>query len=824
MPFDLLGYFIFLSATSLLFLPESYLVPWQGSVAGAICCLLVGKISAKIPSFPTFIQFFFAKWGRWLAIFCILLGYEHYQALNLRQLAMANIRLPHSVETDFTIERILKQHHYQTVVAKAFLPTSLQAQSIYLNWNLPERPQLGERWRGELRLHPLTARLNFGGMDKQKWFFSHGITAYGKVKRAKKIDDGINWRSRLLQRALQETDGLSQQGLLMALGFGERAWLLPKDLQLYQKTNTAHLIAISGLHIGLAMWLGMLLAKGVQLFLPTRWIFPYFPYVVGIFFASFYAFLAGFAIPTIRAMVALVLVTMVQQRRCYLNKWQYMGLVLGGLLLFEPLMVLSDSFWLSVGAVMSLMIWYQFVPFSAFQWRGKPVNHISRLYRYILGLFHLQVGLLWLFTPIQLFMFGGISSLSLWVNLLIVPLFSLILVPLVLMATLGNYRFLWEQANFLLENINAWLAQLHVYWIPISQSLVWTISIFCIGTFLCFLVILQRQIFFTPRFLVKIFPAFFRERPLLTFSQEKLPRRSDFLCAYLVGSIVMFYCLWKLTISLFPTGEWRANMLDVGQGLAVLIERNGRGILYDTGASWGEGENFNTMATIEILPFLQRKGIELDELILSHDDNDHAGGVKIVQARYQNATFVSPSRQHYAPILSQDFPKKRRDCVKGASWQWQGLQFQVLSPNRIVEKAKNEDSCVLLISDDRPRLLLMGDASSQVERRLAGSLPPIDVLQAGHHGSKTASSLTFLRHIQPKAVFVSSSRWNPWKLPNKEVVERFQRQGIPLWNTAKQGGIEVVFYPKYFQIHSSRHHRLPWYQAFIGTELENRVE
>lgn len=816
MPCIFLGGVVLIFATSLVFLPISWLIPWQIVMRWGIGIFLVGTLFIRVFYSTSSLRMILLKWGGIWLLCCGVLGYIHHEARTMYQLAMANNYLPNKIKTHFFIEKILAQHHYQRVVVKATLPNHVSPQFIYLNWYVNKPVQVGEHWYGELSLRPLTARLNTGGMDKQKWFFSQGITAMGKVKRAIKIKPNEQWRGILLQRALQKTAGLSQQGLLLALGFGERAWLLPKDKQIYQKTNTAHLIAISGLHIGLAMLLGIWVAKIGQLILPTRWISPYFPMFLGLVFACFYAFLAGFSIPTLRAIVALLVVMLGQQMRLFWNKWQYFVWVLGGLLFFDPLMVLSDSFWLSVGAVLSLMVWYQFVPFSQIKWRDKPLNHFPWFWRYFLGLFHLQIGLLWLFTPIQLALFSGISLYSLWANLLLVPLFSLVIVPLVLLATLFNQAMLWQMANIILEKIVYLLLPLQSGWWVVSEREMWGINFACLCSFGLFLFILQYKKIATPRFLQRLFP--------LSLSVDPSINVYVFYRAYMI--MLGFFCvIWgKILCHMYSPFIWRVTMLDVGQGLAMLIEKNGHGVLYDTGGAWGRGENTNTMATLEILPYLQRSGLQLDEIILSHDDLDHAGGIKVMHFAYPKARLTSPSKQNdalNAPIFASTFPKKRK-CVKGMAWQWQGLQFQVFSPNKVVDKAKNDDSCVLLISDNTHRLLLMGDASWKVERRLIQDLPKVDVLQLGHHGSKTSSQWDFLKHTSPKIALVSAGRWNQWGLPSKVVMERLYAQHIPMWNTAQYGSIEVRFLANGIQIYPARHRNVPWYQSFIGIERENR--
>ena len=166
-----------------------------------------------------------------------------------------------------------------------------------------------------------------GGFDRQQWYFSKRIIAVGNVKSAVKIGDDFSYRTYFLQTSLKQTEGLSLQGLLIALAFGERAWLDNKTWLIYQQTNTAHLIAISGLHIGLAMGIGFFFARLLQLALPTRFISPWFPLYFGVLIALGYAYLAGFSLPTFRAMMALLFIAILQFSRRYYTPLQMLCLV-----------------------------------------------------------------------------------------------------------------------------------------------------------------------------------------------------------------------------------------------------------------------------------------------------------------------------------------------------------------------------------------------------------------------------------------------------------------------------------------------------------------
>ena len=218
---------------------------------------------------------------------------------------------------------------------------------------------------------------------------------------------GQNWgrfflRTHFLQNSLKQTEGFSLQGLLIALAFGERAWLDNKNVADLSTNEYSTFNCHSGLHIGLAMGIGFFFARLLQLALPTRFISPWFPLCFGVLIALGYAYLAGFSLPTFRAMMALLFIAILQFSRRYYTPLQMLCLVVAFLLFCDSLMPLSVSFWLSVGAVTCLIVWYRYIPLSIIEWRHQK---LSRKVRWILGLFHLQFGLLILFTPIQLFFF-----------------------------------------------------------------------------------------------------------------------------------------------------------------------------------------------------------------------------------------------------------------------------------------------------------------------------------------------------------------------------------------------------------------------------------
>ena len=785
---------LIVSALSLLVVPDFLLFTWQQ--AGLSILMLVMTALC----FHWFNYFKARNFCMSVILFLITLAYAHSPALSLLGQAERISSLPNKITLDLHISEILHQQDYQTLVATTSLFDG-KAQQIFVNWKASEKPQVGEVWRADVKLRPISARLNHGGFDRQQWDFSKRIIAVGNVKSAVKIGDDFSYRTHFLQNSLKQTEGFSLQGLLIALAFGERAWLDDKTWLIYQQTNTAHLIAISGLHIGLAMGIGFFFARLLQLALPTRFISPWFPLCFGVLIALGYAYLAGFSLPTFRAMMALLFIAILQFSRRYYTPSQMLCLVVAFLLFCDPLMPLSVSFWLSIGAVTCLIVWYRYVPLSIIEWRHQK---LSRKVRWILGLFHLQIGLLILFTPIQLFFFNGLALNGFLANLIAVPLYSFLLVPLILFAVLTHDAFSsWYFANEIAQGITQSLRVFQGAYVPIS------INLSLILTALLNLVFggVLYRLYFASQEKTKNTPL--KSSRFFTLNSTKILSSEAYKQALLGVILISSFCIGTLGYRYFMKPKWQLDTLDVGQGLATLIVKEGKGVLYDTGPAWQSGIGSSSMAELEILPYLQREGIELETLILSHDDNDHSGGAKAILAAYPDIELITPSRKNYGET-------HRTFCLQGKQWQWRGLDFKVLSPTQITDRAENPQSCVILLTDGQYKILLTGDADVATERAFAENIGKINVLQVGHHGSKTSTGEFLLAQTKPDIALISSGRWNAWNFPHPVVIERLNRYQSAVENTAISGHVRLNFTEKGIKIEKARGDFSPWFARVIG--------
>ena len=384
------------------------------------------------------------------------------------------------------------------------------------------------------------------------------------------------------------------------------------------------------------------------------------------------------------------------------------------------------------------------------------------------------------------------------------PLYSFLLVPLILFAVLTNGAFSsWYLSNAIAQGITQCLSFFQGSYVPIS------INLSLILTALLTLVFggMLGELYFASQRKTKNIPL--KSSRFFTLNSTKILSSEAYKQALLGVILISSFCIGTLGYRYITKPKWQLDTLDVGQGLATLIVKEGKGVLYDTGPAWQSGIGGSSMAELEILPYLQREGIELETLILSHDDNDHSGGAKAILAAYPEIELITPSRKNYGET-------HRTFCLQGKQWQWRGLDFKILSPAQITDRAENPQSCVILFTDGQYQILLTGDADVATERSFAEKLGKINALQVGHHGSKTSTGEILLAQTKPDIALISSGRWNAWNFPHPTVIERLNRYQSAVENTAILGHIRLNFTEKGIEIEKARGDFSPWFARVIG--------
>lgn len=625
---------------------------------------------------------------------------------------------------------------------------------VRLTWyegRQPLRP--GERWRLKIRLKRPHGYMNPGGFDYESWLFQNRLRATGYV-----IDDEVNTRLQkaaglnpdLLRFAIRNrigealpSDALA--GFIPALAVGDRGGLSDAHWQVLTATGTNHLIAISGLHIGLVAGIVYLLV--LRTWGPLRLFIPALPgNVSGVRLAAaaamlgalVYALLAGFALPTQRALVMLCVYFGMKLYYRTAASSDVLGTALFAILAIDPFAPLSASFWLSFSAVAVILygVGYRAHLQRRRLWEWGRVQYI------------VTMGL----VPVLALYYQELPVFSLFANMFAVPWVSLVVIPLVL----SGCALLPVGVDLLLELA---LASVHVFWwvmnlftawefrlLPVSRPGFMSMAVISAGALI---LLLPRGI--TPRWLglIWLVPLFF-------------PAKSG-----------------------LPYGAAEMTVLDVGQGLAVVVRTQRHSLLYDAGPAYASG--FNTGAAV-IVPFLREKGIgTLDMLVQSHGDNDHIGGLQGLIGALPVSRVIS-SVPGQIPLLQAG------DCLDGQSWSWDGVHFQVLHPGSAEQLSANDRSCVVRVEAQGLVMLLTGDIEERAERSLLqrhGERLRADVLMVPHHGSKTSSTRDFIAAVSPDLAVIPVGYRNRFGLPDPDVVSRYRAYGARLLSTAESGSIRI---------------------------------
>ncbi|ENM3865995.1 DNA internalization-related competence protein ComEC/Rec2 [Vibrio cholerae] len=605
---------------------------------------------------------------------------------------------------------------------------------------------------------PVIGRLNEIGFDAEAHYMAQSVIARVSVKANTPytISPQEDVRSSLQQKLVTLTQNSPFQGIILALTFGERNGIDEQEWRALRNSGLIHLVAISGLHIGIAFSVGYFLGLGMmRLHAKLLWS----PFVCGALLAVFYAWLAGFTLPTQRALIMCLLNVALIMLAFPLSALKRILLTLGAVLLWSPFASLSNSFWMSFLAV--AIVLYQLASQSQCQVWWK-------------ALLWAQVFLVCLMAPVTAYFFGGLSVTAVLYNLVFIPWFSLVIVPALFLGLLLMV---------------VWPSVAAAYWPWVDWTFLpldWALQFADVGWWV------------VPGKVQGVVAASVAILLLYRFMSLKA-------CSLLLSMIGLWW--WFPSI----TPLWRMDVLDVGHGLAIVIEQDERAIVYDTGSSWPGGSYVQSV----IEPMLQQRGLrQVDGVILSHLDNDHAGDWQGLAERWQ------PDWIRASQLGTEFMP-----CIRGESWQWQSLHFTVLWPPQAVSRAYNPHSCVIRMTDTQSNysVLLSGDVTAMGEWLLArdGVQLQSDVMIVPHHGSKTSSTAEFIVQVNPKLAIASVAKDNRWNLPNPQVVARYQVQQVEWLDTGQAGQISLFFYPEQLDWFTQRSLGWePWYRQMLRKGVE----
>ncbi|MBF8999988.1 DNA internalization-related competence protein ComEC/Rec2 [Vibrio nitrifigilis] len=604
---------------------------------------------------------------------------------------------------------------------------------------------------------PMFGHLNDVGFDKETYAISEKIVAKASVYRdsAWSITTKTTLRNWWYQEVLHIAQGSDKQGLILALLFGERSRLTPDQWQQLRNSGLSHLVAISGLHIGIAFGLGFLIGSVFSRLSPL-WLWA--PWLLGAAVAIGYAWLAGFTLPTQRAVIMCITNVVLLMTSVRVGTLGRLNITLAVVLLVYPFAAYSSSLWLSFFAVSAVIYLASWTQHYAHTWQK---------------LFLIQIGVTLFMVPITGYFFHGVSVTSVLFNLVFIPWFSYVIVPLGFLLLLALVCGGWG-ANYVWQCLDWAFA-------PLLHALQWSE-----GSWINF----SREWTLTVLFV------------LIAFISTLLIRKRWAACM----TVLVLSHLWSSQ----PRFDWRVEVLDVGHGLAVLIRQNDKVLVYDTGSGWDTG----SMANSVIKPLVAYYGETLDAMIVSHTDNDHAGG------RYDIEPIISHRHQWASQRLSG-----YRPCIRGETWWWESLSFEVLWPPKQVHRAYNQHSCVIMVRDiyHRHSILLTGDVNAVGEWLLARGQDNLnaEVMLVPHHGSGTSSTAQLIDKVSPMWAIASLAKGNLWHLPSSAVVKRYTQHGAHWLDTGDSGQISVIFHGNDTRIERKRSNdNQPWYRQMLRNGVE----
>jgi competence protein ComEC len=694
----------------------------------------------------------------------------------LHALHVVDLRLPPSFEGDsmLTVLQVTnfprRRGEMISFMARPVDDTRIPSR-VRLSWfEAAEHPRIGDIWQLEVRLRRPRGTSNPGVFDYETWLFRERIGAVGYVvnglrNRRLQQEAGISMdrlRQHIVRRLGAVLEDADTAAVVAAISVGARHGITAEQWLRYAKSGTSHLMAISGLHVGLAATAAWFLVVAGCAVLRLGGNHLKIAWFAALVVAAGYACLSGFAVPARRATLMLLLLVVAVLRSREHRPFAVLAATCFLVVTVDPLATLAPGFQLSFAAVL-LLLW-----FARRQAAVSSRRAIARHAHRVTQLAALQVFLLFGLLPLTVTSFGRVSFVAPIVNLVAVPLFSVATVPLALagmaldgpLAVVGDAALRTSGAT--VELLRSLIDRaISIPYAAVSTTPIDGIKGLCLVSAVAWAAL-----------------------------PTGWPGRHVALLATLA--------LVADEVEGPPDGCVDVRMLDVGQGLAVVLRTRHRAMLYDTGAAYPGGSD---VASRVVLPYLSAHGIRrIDQLVVSHSDIDHSGGTASVLAGVEVTGMLAgePGALAAGSAIA---------CRRGQNWRWDGVAFRVLHPTEHARHTGNNASCVILVEAGDARVLLTGDIESNVEQALAGSGGPggVDAVLVPHHGSKTSSSFDFVRAAAADVALVSAGYRNRWELPRPEVVRRWQESGATVLVTARDGAIGFRLCDRAGIVRLSRH-------------------
>lgn len=641
---------------------------------------------------------------------------------------------------------------------------------IRLAWyDADAMPAAGEVWRFSATLRCPRGFVNPGAQDRELALLRDGIDATGTVARDAKAERVAGRAGHPVERLRARIAGAIDEAVpagpsaavLKGLAVGVRGEMPDALWEAFAVTGIAHLMAISGLHVtgcAVAVLALLRLAWRVPAFARLRGRILVEAHVVAVVTAG-YAVLSGASVPALRTLATVAVFAALRGLRRTLPVTYPLAVAAFILVLCDPLAAGSAGFWLSFVATAALFA----VAAPGSGWLGRVVEFTRA-----------QAAITFLLAPIVAATFGRLSLVAPLANAVAIPVFGLLLLPSLLAGTAlaavspPMSGFIWralaaslDRAWPVLEAMAAWPGSA---WSPAAQPIPFSIAAVAFG-----------------------------------FVAVVLPIGGLRLAALAVIAAVALGGGPRV-----EAGAFRLTTVDVGQGLAAVVETAGHVLVFDTGPRWRSG---GAAARVSLVPLLRARGVRrVDLLVASHDDADHAGGVEILEHS------LPVSRVMAAPgsRLESD-----ATCEAGGAWTWEDVSFRVVHPPAGFSGGDNDRSCALRVAGAGGSALLLADPESSAEAALVAEEVAADVVLLPHHGSRSSSSAALVAAVHARIGVASAGFGNRWGMPNADVVARWRAAGTTILDTAAEGAITIRVPAKSgrLEVETERRDRPHWWRA-----------
>lgn len=661
-------------------------------------------------------------------------------------------------------------------------------------------------------IRPIRNFNNPGGFDYERYMARKGVwvSGYSRGQGVRYADEHAGQRrsadalqglrSRVaamidMMPYADTTASMPVRPVMKALLIGDKSGVTPSLREIFSRSGTSHLLAISGLHVGIVAGVSFFIIKWLLSFVrPLLWtgtvkaaaaVLSVIPVVV-------YGFVAGMSPSTQRAviMAAVFLMTFLAGREHDLiNTLAVAALVIVAV---HPPTLFSISFQLSFLAVFFIV--YGFARLSPV--RAGNGHRRGRLLTRIGTLFLVSVFATLGTLPIVMHYFNQVSLVGVMVNVVAVPLVGFLVVPAGLMSALMAVVF--PAAGLLGFTACAHLLAFAMQIIGFFSSLPWaavktvTPGILEIAAYY---IILGGLFALAPGV---------RSLPKGSASRRWVAAAVLTAVAIMIGDVIY----WSHTR--FWSKDLRVTMLDVGQGSAALLELpGGYNVLVD-GGGFSDNSTFDVGGRI-VAPYLwSRKIRTIDSIVLSHPNSDHLNGLTYIAEHFnvKNAwTNGEPSSSKgyglFVETLENNNVFQPRFELLERKRSINGVDLEFLYPEKdFLERRKrepwrktNNNSLVLKVTYGKHAILFPGDLMADGEAAIGQLVPDVlasTVLIAPHHGSRSSSTPGFVSRVNPEIVVVSAGWRNRFKFPHTEVLERFTRRGSRVYRTDLDGAVRLI--------------------------------